>query len=234
VRSQFGWAVAAVLVGLSLPSPASADSITVFTDRPTFDAAVGATTTDTFGSTFAFPITTGVLNASTNLVTASGGPILPGLIQPGVTYSTPIGTGNFFNIDAGAGFLTPFLDAGLDGQPQPITVTFASPVFAFGFDTSSLMGSTFQATINFSSGAPFVSSPLSLASFTPQFYGFEDTTGSGITSVTVLGNGTLFQAAFDNFSVAGNPADPPAPVPEPTAALLLVTGLTALLVSKLR
>jgi hypothetical protein len=239
VRSHFGWTVAAVLLGLALPSPAKADSITIFTDRPTFNAAVGATTTDTFGSTLAFPITTGVLNASTNLVTADGGPILPGLIQPGVTYSTPIGTGLFFNIDSGGGFPTPFLDAGLDSQSQPITVTFANPVFGFGFDTNTLMGSAFQVTINFTAGAPFVSSALSLASSSLQFYGFEDTTGSDITSVTILGNspvgGVDFQAAFDNFSVAGNPAGAPASgVPEPTTALLLVTGLAALLVSRLR
>ncbi len=104
----------------------------IISDRSTFNAAVGTNSTDTFGPTDAFPISTGILNSSTNLTTATGGPILPGLIQPGVTYSTPIGTGFFFNIDAGGGFDgEAFLDGGLGSLLTADGNAFANPISAF-------------------------------------------------------------------------------------------------------
>jgi hypothetical protein len=89
---------------------ARAGSVTSYTDRTSFNTAVAVPlTVEDFTSSYHLPITTGVLNSSTNLVVSGGSPITPGLIQPGVTYSTPIGTGDFFNIDFGGGGLRRWL-----------------------------------------------------------------------------------------------------------------------------
>ena len=95
-------------------SAAHSGTITQFTDRSTFDSAVGSTTVEDFTDDSHFPIATGVLNSSTNLAVGNGSPIIPGMIQPGVTYSTTV-SGNAsvydFNIDAGGGFTGGFLDS---------------------------------------------------------------------------------------------------------------------------
>jgi len=100
---------------------------------------------ETFGSVLRGPITTDVLNSATDCCD-----IPPPFILQGVTYSTPIGTGFFFNIDGGAGFTGGLRDA--ITEPNPLTVQFAIPQIAFGFDTNSIMGPTFEITINFSGG----------------------------------------------------------------------------------
>ena len=84
---------------VALAPSASADVITTHTDRATFEAAAGVPlTVEDFTDTAHFPITSGVLNS---LTTDAG--LQPGDIEEGVTYSTPVGQGNFFNIDAGGG-----------------------------------------------------------------------------------------------------------------------------------
>jgi hypothetical protein len=202
---------------------AEAGSITTFTSRSAFGAALGPTTTDTFGDTFGFPISTGVLDAATSLVPANGGPIPRGTVQPGVTYSTPIGSGNFFNIDANSGFTGGFLDGGLGGTGRnPLTVRFDRPVLGFGFDTNPLMGTTFRVSILFQSGARFTSvSPISDAGPTV-FFGFMSSMAD-IVSVQILGRGGSFDFAVDNFAVARAPA-----VPEPSAMGLLALVVLAL------
>lgn len=199
-------------------SPANADTITVFTDRPTFDAAVGSTTVETFTSSFHFPITTGTLSSTTSLVVANGTPINPGDIQAGVTYSTPIGTGNFFNIDTGGNFIGGFLD-GLDPADSPaVTATFTSPVKEVGFDTDSLIaGNTVTVEINFTTGPSF-SDTLSISGLS--FLGFE-ATGADIQSIGISDSSTQFAFAVDNFTFGG--AGAVTSTPEPGSVLLLFT-----------
>ena len=186
--------------------------ITMFTDRVNFNTVVGATTVEDFTGTSHFPITSGILNSSTN---QAG--ITPGTIKPGVTYSTPIGTGNFFNIDAGGGYVGGFLDrvTGTGGAGNALQITFDGPVRAFGFDTNDLMGS-------FTVGITYSGTPYSTIFSGAGFYGFQS--GSqNITGATVFGT-SAFVFDLDNFSFTSVvPAAPP--VPEPgSIALLLSLG----------
>ncbi len=153
--------VTAILLFGALAS-ANAQIIT-YSNRATFNTAFGSTTVEDFTSNFHFPITTGVLNSATNLVVSSGTPIVPGDIKAGVTYSTPVQAGNFFNIDAGGGYVGGFLDSAVGGTPV-LTATFNGPVKAFGFDTNDLMGA-FKVTINYG-GTPYVAQPFNGAGFT--------------------------------------------------------------------
>jgi hypothetical protein len=217
-------ATIAATLGLALISSGAAEagSITTFTDRGAFQTSIGATTIDTFGDTFAFPISTGVLDATTNLIPANGDPIRPGRVQPGVTYSTPVGGGNFFNIDANSGFTGAFLDGGLGTSRNPLSVGFAGPVLGFGFDTNRLMGTTFQVTIHFQSGSTFTNVNAIPESSSTVFFGFQSS-AADIVAVRIVGMGGSFDFAVDNFAVAGGRA-----VPEPSIAYLTAMSLLAL------
>jgi hypothetical protein len=204
-RAGRGFAIAYLVSGtLSMCSTGWADVITTFNNRSTFDTAVGATTVEDFTSTAHFPITTGVLNSFTNLVVQTGSPITPGTIQPGVTYSTVVSGNtnrNDFNIDAGGGFTGGFLDSIRDpGNPSIgalLTVAFTGPVAALGFDTNSLMGNTFAITIDFTSGAPFVSAAVPVGG--SGFFGFESNL-QDIKSVEIAGTSGTYGFALDNFT----------------------------------
>ncbi len=215
------WSVFALL-------PAGAGTITQYTDRATFDGVVGATTIEDFGNVARFPITTGVLNSSTNLVVASGPPITPGLIKPGVTYSTPVAgdPGVYdFNIDTGGGFTGGLLDSLL--QPNTgrlLTVTFDGPVTAFGFDTNYLMGQTFDIAIFFLGGGSFTDTVAVVPnSRTPSFYGFVSS-AQDIQSIQLNGDySTDFGFALDNFTFTDT--GEPGSVPEPSTIVLMAAGL---------
>lgn len=217
--------VVASTVLLVTGKKAEGSAILVFTDRPTFDVAVGPTTTDDFGTTPAYPIPSGVLDATTSLV-AGNGTILPGRVQPGVTYSTPIGSGNFFNLDGGGVFPGATLDRfGNSGtSATALTVTFANPITAFGFDTNATMGSQLFVTINFTSGTPFSTSMILPPDFFHlYFFGFQSV-AADIISTSIYGTGAPFAFAVDNFSVASAEQ---AAVPEPATLLLVAMGLMA-------
>ena len=189
------------LIACSLGAAAMADDITVYNDRAAFNAAVGVPLTlEDFTPTSHFPIRTGVLNSETNLPEIG---IFPGTIQSGVTYSTPIGEGNFFNIDAGGGYTGGFLDGFLPSDRE-VTIDFHTDdpntprtVFAFGFDLGSLASTDFDVFIHFSSGPmqhfnnPY---PASLA-----FFGFVSD-ARDITQVIIGNNGGFFAFDFDNFT----------------------------------
>jgi hypothetical protein len=196
----------------------TAGTVTTFSDRTTFNSAVSPSplTVENFTTSDHFPITTGLLNSATNLVVSVGTPILPGDIQPGVTYSTAIGSGNFFNIDAGGGFDGGFLDSlRSPGVDNILNVAFDNPTLAFGFDTNSLMGSNFDLVIHFTSGPDFVASnPVGGGA---QFFGFASTSAD-IVSATVAGNDPTFAFAVDNFTFT-SPQE--VVIPEPSSLVIV-------------
>ena len=186
-----------------IPIKQDCDIVNIFDDRTAFDAAVGSTTLEDFTDTFHFPISTGILNSATNLVVDFGPPILPGDIEPGVTYSMPIGTGNFFNIDAGGGFVDGFLDGIKNPEFDPVTIAFDNPVGAFGFDMNQLMGNSFDITIQFTSGPDFVGNFPVTQSSSLEFVGFQSEQ-IDIETVIIQGDGANnFDFAFDNFAFGG-------------------------------
>lgn len=206
--------LATLLLVCGSTSIANAGSITTFSDRSNFNTAVGATplTIEDFTDTSHFPISTGILNSQTNLVVDFGSPIEPGDIEPGVTYSTPIGTNYSFNIDALAGFDGGFLDGFFGGDPNRVlTVDFDNNISAFGFDTNYTMGSDFNLTIKFTSGPDFVQNFSTTNSADLGFFGFQSS-AADIQTAVIDGNGNgTFAFAVDNFTFTA--------VPEPNSAV---------------
>jgi len=192
-------------MGTIVGGVASADVITVHTDRSAYNAAVGVPQiVEDFTSTFHFPLVSGVLNS----LTRDAG-LQPGDIEEGVTYSTPIGDGNFFNIDAGGGYVGGFLD-GFNPSDRDVTIAFhrSDPndlrtVNGFGFDLSGSLGATdIDVTISFSSGPDQNFNVTYLAGF----YGFTSD-ARDITGVVISNNGSFFGFDFDNFTFDEIPVD---------------------------
>ena len=205
----------ATLTGVCLFSTAASASITVFTDRTAFETATGAITVEDFTSQPHIPITSGILNSSTN---EAG--IVPGTILPGVTYSTPVGTGDFFNIDTGGGFDGGFLDT-ITG-PRGLTITFDAAQNGFGFDTNSLMGD-FTVVIN----GVDVENFSAVSSDTPTFFGFESSARNILTATIAGTNGVdsgTFGFAIDNFTYNGTLGS----IPEPSTYAMLLLGFVGL------
>lgn len=202
---------------LSAALPALAGSVTVSTDRASFEAAyTSAYTVETFTDGSHFPISTGVLNSATNL---PGIGITPGMILPGVTYSTPVGNSNFFNIDAGSTYVGGFLDT-VTGD-RLLTVTFDGTVSSFGFDTNNL-APIVEVVVNFTDATTQTFTGSANASGM-QFFGFTSA-ASDIASVRIgsLSNST-FSFAVDNFTFGEVSA-----VPEPGTYALMALGLAVL------
>lgn len=219
----------AVIAGTCfLATAAQAGTITE-TDRTTVLTNLGGLAlVEDFTSSEHFPISTGILNSTTNLVVANGSPIAPGTILPGVTYSTPIGSGFFFNIDrgSGTGFTGGFLDT-ITG-PNALTVQFTAAQTAFGFDTNALMGSSFDITIEFLGGGSF-SDTLSIPNtLVLTGFGFISS-AEDITSAVIVNTNTTTGIGFavDNFTYAS-------PVSEPASLALLGTAFAGFSLTRRR
>lgn len=200
---------------------ASAGTVTTYTDVNSFNAAVGATTLEDFTAHPHFPISTGVLNSFTDL---PGIGIYPGMIQPGVTYSVPVTSGYFFNIDAGGGFNGGFLDS-VTGD-SPLSVAFVSPEAAFGFVTNFLGGTSQTVVLSFANGSTYSYTYGIPGDLGLNFIGFQSS-GTDITGLTLSGAGgfsSTFGFAIDNFQFGGAPSTA---TPEPSGLVLLGSGLVA-------
>jgi hypothetical protein len=209
--TAFAFAGLALLAGT-----VHAGSFVASTDRASFEASLGSPfTVEDFGPGARFPISTGVLNSATDL---PGIGIFPGDIKPGVTYSTPIGPGFFFNIDAGAGFQGGFLDTVTGGRL--LTVQFDGTVSAFGFDTSNIAPNV-VVVVNFSDATSQVFNG-SATSTDMQFFGFSSSL-SNIVSAEIgsFDNGDI-SFAVDNFTFGEV-----TPIPEPGTYALMALGLAA-------
>jgi hypothetical protein len=217
-----------LLLATSMGSHAYAGTITVFTDRPSFVSAVGGPlTVEDFTDTVHLAISTGVLNSSTDLVVEEGPPIRPGDIEPGVTYSTTVLTGRFFNIDFGGGFEGGFLDGQIPGDP--LTITFDGPVSAFGFDTNFFMGDNYDLTIGFISDPNFVQNFAVSPTIDLQFFGFQSDRTDILSSIIEGNRVGALTFALDNFSFT-----PPSAVPEPSTLILVSIGAVMVLASRWR
>ena len=226
VRTKSSIGMGLVAMGLLVSSTtALAGGITVFNNLGSYEAAIGAATqtVETFTDSFHFPITSGILNSST----AEAG-LTAGDIQPGVTYSTPVGTSLFFNIDAGGGYEGGFLDGFFGGDPnRKLTVTFDNTTGAFGFDTTTLAGRTLNVLINFASGDPFsyTSAVTAEGNGDFDFFGFQSSS-QDITSVVIDSDiDDTFAFALDNFRFTDASGGGGGQVPEPAGLGILALGL---------
>ena len=200
------------VIGLAGVSGATAGTITTFSNLAAFNTAVGGgLVVEDFTTTSQIPIVGGVLNTSTNAA-----------ILPGVSYSTPVGTSFFFNIDTGGGYVGGFLD-GLFNNAN-LTVTFDGNQSAFGFDMNRLAGTSFDITVNFVSGPAFFQN-IAIPSTSLNFFGFQSNT-TDIQSLVIngIGNATV-DFALDNFRYDSTAV---ASVPEPATLAIFGIGLAGL------
>jgi hypothetical protein len=220
VSELFARAGLAICFAVNCAGMVNAQPVTSYDDRIAFETAVAELlTVEAFTPTDHFPISSGVLNSETSEPLATNGGINPGDIMRGVTYSTPIGVGNFFNIDAGGGYSGGFLNSSSGSNNMPLTIGFwgstpsdAAAVSAFGFDSGVLDSSDLELTISFISRA---NQTFTLdRSFGQRFYGFQSDV-SDIVSVEIF-NGGVGSLGFDldNFTFTN-----PAAVPEPSSLL---------------
>jgi hypothetical protein len=226
MRSAFVWLLIALLCGI-----ADGSTVAVFSDRSSFDVAAGSTVIENFtipGGSAALLL--GPLNSSSSYPAEFGfGPVTPGDIIPGVTFSSPSDTNPIigpqsatFFIDFGgtAGFDGSFLATYDRGGPaQPLTATFAPSAYAVGFDTDHVYsGDRFTAALQFTSG-PDITETLSnsVPDGTTTFYGFVSTDGTPITQITLVGDSAIGSGfGLDNFAFSSSsPITDPSLIPLP-------------------
>ncbi len=227
----FGIGTLAVVGSMLIGSTAFASTVTQYTDSSSFSSAMGVPlSVEDFTNQVHYPIAGGTLNSATNTTVANGTPITPGMILPGVTYSTPIGTGNFFNIDEGLYFTAGFLDRASGGSNNnasvALTTSFDQNVNGFGFLASPLMGTDMTVTIHFTSGPDASFSNISIPVSGTSFFGFVSN-ATDITSATIYGNDPTRPFAIDNFTyptVAAPTIAAPAPSTIDDVGLALLIG----------
>jgi len=209
--------VIAALGTLIAGATVNASTITEYKSTSGFDAAIGVPlNVETFGTSTSYPITGGTVKSLSRVTPANGVPITPGMIRPAVTYSTPAGTGNYFNIDEGLYFSGGLLDrtngGSNDNSNVALTTAFDQNVNGFGFLARPLMGTAMWVDIHRASGQDQAFSNLTIPNSGTSFFGFVSTTAD-ITSATIYGNSTSRPSAIDRFTY------PAEAVPEPSALL---------------
>jgi hypothetical protein len=232
-----------LLAVLALPFTAvhSFAAISTFTDRTSFNAAVAPTplTIETFLTTGLggqIPNSPGFYNIPANTLNSSTilGSLPAGVIQPGVTYSSPVDSKNLFIIDAGGGFDGGFLEGVRLGTPIfPLTITFDNDVSAFAFDTRNFMGTAFTVQIKFSDAADYTATLVGLPSSSGAslFEGFKSSSAD-ITQVIITGS-DRDSFALDNFTFTNDPLVT-AVTPEPATITMFGFGTFCLMVTTLR
>lgn len=219
IRSLFA-ALAAVV---ALAGPALAQSATSSNRATVLGALGGSAIVESFtdytnfdAGTYSYcAISGGTLNAQTNLASVGGSctGVKPNTVLAGVTYSTPVGTGAFFNIDGYSSYFSGgFLDSATANAA--LTVTFDMPQLSFGFDTNAKMGSSFTVTVFFAGGGSQIITATGNSTNTLTGYGFTADGAPIVSAVITPGSGKVF--AVDNFTFG-----PGVLVPEPGSLALL-------------
>ena len=97
-----------------------AGTINTFTSQTAFNAAAGAVTVETFGTIDCIALQGPISSSSSQ--NCSEGSVPAGLLQPGATYSSPVGAQytNAFNIDSGGGSLRHFWTRSWTEEQAPL------------------------------------------------------------------------------------------------------------------
>lgn len=155
----------------------------------------------------------------------------PGLVVSGVQFGFGTGGGQW----DGIGYDGATSEEILSGDPegQPLTITFSTPVTAFGLDIRALPGWPATATVTiFGTDDTTILGTISgvslLTSGASVFEGWEDLAGIGEVELTQ--SGQAWSPVLD-FLEFGN-VDPPAPAPEPSSAILVGLGAGAFLLRR--
>lgn len=179
---------------------------TIYNGRAAFDAATTASVVDTFGTAAgsAYVGATPYVRSGYT-VTASDAWLFNN--NPSVTsYYYDWGTGNVMTFK----------------QSGTVTLTFDTPITAFGVDLGTFFQSFPQPTqyaYSVAVGTPEGTINVNTAA-TQSLTFFGVTSTSGISSITLTGGSGNF-TVFDNVTLATGPAA----VPEPAAWALMITGL---------
>ena len=213
MTSKFSILGSTALALFALTGTARAD-ITVYTSLAAFQAAVGATGTDTFAGMSITGSTASPINRSAGSFSYTGS-VLP---TSGTTTNN-----SFF---AGGTTANPFLATNRAGDTMSFSNFSAGVVAAGGNFFASDAGGLFAApggvtvTATDASGT-ITRSILPTSDSAGSFLGFVST--SGVTSFTVASNitaaGTSIWPSVDNLMLAA------APVPEPSTYAMLLAGL---------
>lgn len=199
---------------LGLASPSQAQTVTAYTDRSLFGAAAGQLVTQTFNT---FTSDTSFQNIPLSLGDFS-------IVGTGTAQSNRnfVDVSPFMFATQGTGDGSPFaalLVAAAGGSE--VTVSFLSPITAWGADFGDISQGNVQRTSINLAGTSYV--PASTGQTAVRFFGFVSDTP--FSTVTFRSTGTNDGFGIDNVSYAASVA---AAVPEPATWAMLIAGFAAI------